>query len=135
MSLERNDVTESTATTDTSLEHAIIAAQAAYEKKALEIIVKEVRRQLAITDYFIIASGANNRQVDAICDSIEEALRIKAGVKPIGREGREELTWVLLDYGDFVVHVFQPEYRDFYRLETLLNDAPVIDLAACGIEQ
>ena len=124
-----------TSTPTTSREWAIIAAQAAYDKKASDIVVQEVRKQLLITDYFVIATGASNRQVDAICDEIEEVVRIKAGIKPIGREGREELTWVLLDYGDFVVHVFQPDYRDFYRLETLWNDAPRVDLTSCGIIQ
>ena len=115
-----------------SLEKAIIAAQAAYDKKALDIVVQEVRKQIVITDYFVIVSGSNNRQIDAITDAIEEALREKAGVKPIGREGLDERTWVLLDYGDFVVHVFQPDYRSFYRLETIWNDAPLIDLEEYG---
>jgi len=118
-----------------SREWAIIAAQAAYDKKAFDIVVQEVKKQIVITDYFVIASGSSNRQVDAICDAIEEALRDKAGIKPIGREGRDEMTWVLLDYNDFVVHVFQPAYRDFYRLETIWNDAPYLDLTGYGIEQ
>ena len=119
----------------TSREKAIIAALAAYDKKAIDIVVQEVRKQIVITDYFVIASGSNNRQVDAICEAIEEALREKAGVKPIGREGMEGQTWVLLDYGDFVVHVFQPEFRDFYRLEAIWNDAPYLDLAEHGLKQ
>jgi len=124
------NTTNISSTATTSRDWAILAAQAAYDKKAFDIVVQEVRKQLVITDYFVIATGANNRQVDAICDEIEEVVRVKAGIKPIGREGREELTWVLLDYGDFVVHVFQPEYRDFYRLETLWNDAPHVDLTS-----
>jgi len=118
-----------------SLEKAIIAAQAAYDKKALDVVVQEVRRQIVITDYFVIASGGSNRQVDAITDAIEEALREKAGVKPIGREGLDEMTWVLLDYGDLVVHIFQPDYRSFYRLEAIWNDAPLIDLEEYGVFQ
>ncbi|MCL1890965.1 MAG: ribosome silencing factor [Coriobacteriia bacterium] len=120
---------------DASREWAVLAAQAAFEKKGLDIVVQEVRKQLVITDYFVIATGANNRQVDAICDAVEEALREKAGIKPVGREGKDELTWVLLDYGDFVVHVFQPDFREFYRLETIWNDAPRLDLTEHGIEQ
>ena len=116
-----------------SREHAIRAAQAAFDKKALDIVVQEVREKIVITDYFIIATGTNNRQVDAICEAVEEALRLDFGIKPIGREGRDELTWVLLDFGDFVVHVFQPDYRDFFRLETIWNDAPLLDLTKHGI--
>ncbi|MDR2493153.1 MAG: ribosome silencing factor [Coriobacteriales bacterium] len=112
---------------------ALIAARAAGDKKGTDIIVQEIGRQIVVTDYFVIVSAANIRQVDAICESVEEALRLEAGVKPIGREGLEERSWVLLDYGDFVVHVFRPEYRDFYRLETLWNDAPIVDLVAAGV--
>jgi ribosome-associated protein len=118
-----------------SKDWALIAARAADSKKATDIIVQEVREALLITDYFVIATGANNRQVDAITDAIEEALRIEAGIKPIGREGMEEQTWILLDYGDFVVHIFQPELREFYRLESLWSDAPLVDLEEAGIEQ
>lgn len=117
----------------TPRECALIAAGVADEKKAVDIVIQEVRDLLIVTDYFVIATGANDRQVDAIAEAIEEALREKAGVKPIGREGFDDLTWVLLDYGDFVVHVFQPELREFYRLEALWNDAPRIDLAEAGI--
>lgn len=84
---------------------------------------------LVVTDYFLLATGANDRQVHSIADAIEDALR-EAGVKPIGREGERELRWVLLDYGDFVVHVFRPDEREFYRLEKLWSDAPRLDLPA-----
>ncbi|ANE22837.1 ribosome-associated protein IOJAP [Denitrobacterium detoxificans] len=114
-------------------EAALVAAKAADEKKATDIMVQEVGELSSVADYFVIATAANNRQVDAIIDAIEEDCREKIGVKPIHREGIEAGTWALLDYGDFVVHVFQPEARDFYRLETLWNDAPVIDLAEAGI--
>ena len=113
----------------TPREWAIIAAQAADEKKATDIMVQEVGELVSVTDYFVIATAANDRQVDAIVDAIEEDLRVKAQVKPIHREC-EDSTWALLDYGDIVVHVFQPEARDYYRLEALWNDAPVMDLAA-----
>jgi ribosome-associated protein len=114
---------------------ALIAARAADSKKATDIIVQEMRKVLFITDYFVIATGVNNRQVDAITEAIEEALRKEAGVKPIGREGLGDQTWVLLDYGDIVVHIFQPELREFYRLESLWSDAPFVDLTEAGIEQ
>jgi ribosome-associated protein len=118
-----------------SKQWALIAARAADDKKATDIVVQEMRKALPITDYFVIVTGANNRQVDAITEAVEEALRKEAGVKPIGREGLDEQTWVLLDYGDIVVHVFQPELREFYRLESLWSDAPFIDLAEAGITQ
>jgi ribosome-associated protein len=114
---------------------ALIAARAADSKKASDVVVQEMRKALLITDYFVIATGANNRQVDSIAEAIEEALRKEAGIKPIGREGLDEQTWILLDYGDIVVHVFQPELREFYRLESLWSDAPFVDLGQEGIEQ
>lgn len=113
----------------TSKERAIIAAQAADEKKATDIMVQEVRDLIGVTDYFVIATAANNRQVEAIIDEIEVAERKIAQVKPLHREGTQDGSWSLLDYGDFVVHVFQPETREYYRLEALWNDAPVLDLA------
>ncbi|MBS5098461.1 MAG: ribosome silencing factor [Eggerthella sp.] len=87
-----------------------------------------------VTDYFVIATGANTPQVEAILDNIEEKVRIEGGVKPISREQTNDHSWELLDYGEFVVDVFQPESRDFYRLETLWGDAPIIDIAEAGIE-
>lgn len=112
---------------------ALIAAKAADEKKATDIMVQEVGAITSMTDYFVIATAANNRQVDAIVEEIEKQLREQADVKPASREGLEEGTWALLDYGDIVVHVFQPEARDYYRLEDLWNDCPVIDLKEAGI--
>lgn len=108
---------------------AIVAAQAADSKKATDIMVQEVRELIGVTDYFVIATAANNRQVAAIIDEIEEQVRVQGGLKPLHREGTNEGIWSLLDYGFMVVHVFQPEARDFYRLEQLWNDAPIIDLA------
>lgn len=78
----------------------------------------------------MIATGATDRQVRSIAEQVEDVLREKAGVKPIGREGEREGKWVLLDFADVVVHVFQPEERDFYRLERLWSDAPRIELPA-----
>ena len=106
-----------------------IAAEAAAEKKATDVMALDVGQTIVVTDFFLIATGSNDRQVHAIADAIEDALR-EAGVKPIGSEGRAELKWVLLDYGDFVVHVFQASEREFYRLEKLWSDAPRLDLPA-----
>ena len=112
---------------------ALLAAKAADEKKATDIMVQEVGAITSMCDYFVIATAANNRQVDAIVEEIEKQLREQGGIKPASREGLEEGTWALLDYGDVVVHVFQPEARDYYRLEDLWNDCPVIDLKEAGI--
>ncbi len=109
---------------------ALIAARAADEKKATEIMAIEVADLLVVTDYFVIATGKTPIQVRAIADEVEERLREEAGLKPIGREGVSEGTWVLLDFGDLVVHVFQPQERDFYRLEKLWGDAPRVALPA-----
>lgn len=106
-----------------------LAAHAAAEKKAFDVTAVRVAELLVVTDYFLIATGANDRQVKSIADAVEDALRAE-GAKPIGREGERECTWVLLDYGDFVVHVFQPAEREFYRLEKLWSDAPRLELPA-----
>lgn len=109
---------------------ALIAAHAADDKKATDIMVQEVRDLIGVTDYFVIVTAANSRQVDAIIDEIEDKLRTEAGIKPTHSEISRDGSWSLLDYGNIVVHVFQPETREYYRLEALWNDAPVIDLAA-----
>lgn len=114
-------------TTLDSREYAIEAARAAADKKATDIVALEVRDLLVVTDYFVIATGQNDRQVKTIVDEVEERLR-KLGLKPIGREGEREGRWVLLDFGDLVVHVFMPEEREFYRLEKLWGDAPRLEL-------
>lgn len=114
-------------------ECALIAAKAADDKKATDIMVQEVGTLTSMTEYFVIATAANNRQVEAIIEEIEKAVREQAHLKPLHREGLDTGTWALLDYGSFVVHVFQPEARDYYRLEALWNDAPVIDLKEAGV--
>jgi ribosome-associated protein len=96
----------------------------------MDVVAMFVGDLLVVTDYFVVATGANDRQVSAIADEVEEQLRTKCGIKPIGREGERENTWVLLDFGDLVVHVFQPSEREFYRLEKLWSDAPRVDLPA-----
>lgn len=114
----------------TSREAALIAAKAADEKKATDIMVQDIGALIGVTDYFVIVTAQNNRQVDAIIDQIEEDLRTKAALKPFSREVSKDGSWSLLDYGPIVVHVFQPETREYYRLESLWNDAPIIDLTA-----
>ena len=101
---------------------ALIAAEAASEKKAEDIVILEVSTLIGITDFFVIASGNNERQVSTIVDEVEAKLR-QAGHKPYRREGEREQRWVLLDYMDIVVHVFHKEEREFYSLERLWQDA------------
>lgn len=109
-----------------SLDKVMIAARAADSKKATDILIQDVRELVGITDFFVIVTAQNNRQISAVLDAIEEAEIKEAGVKPFGVEGAQEGFWALQDYGDFVVHVFQPEGRDYYRLEEIWNDAPTI---------
>jgi len=109
---------------------AVLAAVAASDKKATDIMVIDVAELLVVTEFFVIATGNTDIQVRAIADEVEDRVREEAGMKPIGREGADEGKWVLLDYGDFVVHVFQPEERGFYRLEKLWGDAPRVALPA-----
>jgi len=110
-------------------EHAVkiakIAAQAAHDKKAENIALLDVSEQLVITDIFVIASAANDRQVSAIVDAVEEALTAE-DVKPVRREGEREGKWVLLDYFDIVVHIQQEQERTLYDLERLWRDCPHI---------
>ena len=113
--------------TVTSKELAMLAIEAASDKKAEDIVALDVSQLLVVTEYFVIATGRTNIQVRAIADEVEEQLREKYSEKPIGREGAGEDKWVLLDYGDLVVHVFQPAERDFYRLEKLWSDAPRLE--------
>lgn len=104
------------------------AAHAAFSKKATEVVVLDLRATHAFTDFFVICSGQNARQVKAIVDAIEEGLRKQFQQKPAHIEGYGESEWVLLDYFDFVVHVFTPATRDFYALERLWGSADRVAL-------
>jgi ribosome-associated protein len=104
-----------------------IAAAAASDKLAHDIIAYDVSEQLVITDVFLLCSAANDRQVRAIVDAIEEKLA-KAGAKPVRREGEREGRWVLLDYLDLVIHIQHAEERTYYALERLWKDCPQIPL-------
>ena len=109
-----------------SLDKVMIAARAADSKKATDILIQDVRELVGITDFFVIVTAQNNRQISAVLDAIEEAEIKEAGVKPFSVEGAQEGFWGLLESGFFVVLVFQPEGRDYYRLEEIWNDAPTI---------
>jgi ribosome-associated protein len=102
------------------------AAAAASSKKAERIVILDVSQQLVITDHFVICSGNTDRQVRTIADEVEKRLLEECSLKPYRSEGKSEGRWILLDYVDFVVHVFQAEDRDYYNLERLWADAPVV---------
>lgn len=105
------------------------AVEAAFDKKAEDPVVLDLRGISDVTDYFLICHGSSDRQVLAIVDSIEERLRSDLGRRPSHVEGRRAADWVLMDYHDFLVHVFRDDRRQFYRLESLWSDAPTIDLS------
>lgn len=122
------------AATERSLELARAAAAAAADKLATTIIGIDVSDHLALTDVFVIASAESERQVSALVDEIEDVLRdLKA--KPLRREGQRDGRWVLIDFGDIVVHVQHDEEREFYELERLWKDCPAVDLGVVGTQQ
>jgi len=105
------------------------AARAALGKKANDVVVLDLRRASDITDFFLLASGSNQKQVVAIADAVLETLRA-AGLRPSHLEGYPRQEWILMDYGDFVVHVFTPRSRAFYDLERLWGDAERLEIVA-----
>ena len=117
------------AATDSARRLAELAALAAADKLAHDVVAIDVSERLPLTDCFVIASAPNERQVQAVVDNVEEKLRDQ-DVKAVRREGRQEARWVLLDYGDVVVHVLHSDERDFYGLERLWKDCPRIELPA-----
>ncbi len=104
-------------------ERVRLALHAAGEKKAHDLVVLDLREVASFTDFFVIASGTNVRQVQAVADEVQEQLRKQLGVKPARVEGYNSAVWVLLDYGDFIFHVFEEKSRRFYDLERLWRDA------------
>ena len=113
--------------TDRARELVRVAANAADAKKAEDIVALDVTGPMPLTDAFLIASADNERNVLAIASAVEDAL-FEVGAKPLRREGRTEGRWVLLDFGDLVVHVFHQEDRQYYSLERLWKDCPVIPI-------
>ena len=103
------------------------AVKAALDKKATNVVVLDLRHTPAFTDYFVLCSGHNPRQVKAIADAVEETLRA-AKVRPAHIEGYDRAEWVLMDYFTFIVHVFSPQTREFYSLERLWGDAERIEV-------
>ncbi len=106
---------------------ALVAAQAADDKQGTDTVVLFVGDVLAITEYFVITSAGNRRQVRTIAETVEEWAKLHLGRAPLRVEGLAEEEWVLLDYGDVVVHVFADETRRFYEIERLYRDAPRLE--------
>ena len=119
----------------TPKELAIIAAKALDEKKGREISTIQVTEQTTLADYFVIATGSSNTQINALSGAVEKAMKEQAGEDPLRREGYREGTWVLLDYGCVVVHIFSEEAREFYALERLWHDGTPLDLSGVLIEE
>jgi ribosome-associated protein len=114
---------------DLVLSLARLAAQAAASKTEEPTVLLDVGDVLAITNYFIITGGRNARQVRTVAEEVEAQVAAEGGPRPLRVEGLDSLRWVLLDYGDFVVHVLLDEARDYYELERLWSDVPVIEWA------
>jgi ribosome-associated protein len=111
-------------------ERLLLALHAAADKKAHDLVVLDLREVASFTDYFVIASGTNVRQVQAVADEVQEQLRRRLGVKPARVEGYNSAEWVLLDYGDFILHVFEEKSRRFYDLERLWRDSVRVPVPA-----
>jgi ribosome-associated protein len=121
------------ATTE-AIEAALAAAAAIDDRKGLDIALLDISELLVVTDVFVIASGTSNRHVRTLGDEVEAQLKAELDRQPLRREGREYSRWLLLDYGDLVIHVFDQETRDYYELERLWADAPVIDYEPASAE-
>ena len=112
---------------DDLLDLVQLAAAVADDKKANDPVIIDVGDVFSVSDYFVVVSGSNPRQVAAIVDGIEEEVKKLGGPSPVRVEGLDQREWVLMDYGPFVVHVFHQEQRDFYQLERLWGDHPRVD--------
>jgi ribosome-associated protein len=115
---------------DTSVSRtlALVVAAAAGDKKATDIRILDLGELLGITDFFVLASASNDRQLGTVVDEIERRLKQDLGRAPLRREGTKDTGWIVLDYGEIVVHAFTEEQRAFYDLERLWSDAPTLPL-------
>ena len=109
------------------------ALAALVDRRAVDPIVLDMREITLITDYFLICSGTSNVHIRALSDGVVEAMK-EAGVRPFGVEGKEGARWVLLDFGEVIVHIFAQEEREFYALDRLWGDAPRVELQGLGAE-
>lgn len=119
---------------ESTLDAAKLCLAAALGKKALNPVLLDVAQLSGYTDYFLIISGRSTRQVSAVAEDIRRTMK-KAGIKALGSEGMREGTWVLLDFGDVVVHVFHQPVRDFFDLESLWGDAPRVECDPADLPQ
>lgn len=126
-------MTENRIDIDNVMELAKAAAGFAYEKKARDIIGLNLEGKSPVTDYFVVCSGSNKPQIQAICDNIDEKMA-ELGVNPLRIEGYKEAEWVLMDYGVLIVHIFDDESREYFNLERLWGDAPAIRFSAANGE-
>jgi ribosome-associated protein len=117
-------------TTDSKTK-SLLCLKAALEKKALDPVLLELKGRTSFTDYFLLCTGKSDRQVQAIAQGVEEALK-KKGIRPLGQEGMTDGKWILMDYEDVVVHIFLEPVRKFYDLEGLWIDAPRMDIQKGG---
>ena len=122
---ERAHLTKKRQTETPVRELTRLAVEAAQEKKALDIVVMDMRQVSGLADFFVLATGVSDIQVKAVYEAVEDRIRKAFGERPWHREGEDHRQWVLLDYVDLVVHVFNPERRAFYDLERLWSDAPM----------
>ncbi len=111
-------------------EEVKLAIVSSSEKKGFNIVALDLREVTSFAEFFVIASGANQRQVQAISDEINEQLKKQLQVRPIRIEGYNSAEWILLDYGDFIVHIFEQKAREFYDLERLWRDAKKVEIPA-----
>lgn len=110
-----------------ALQRAAVAARVAEENRGRDIVVLDLRKLTSMFDYFVLATGASRRQLHAISEEIDRALKTRMGDRRLGIEGYEESRWILLDYGDVVVHLFDDETRSYYALEDLWGQARRVD--------
>ncbi|MGI9054374.1 MAG: ribosome silencing factor [Pyrinomonadaceae bacterium] len=109
-------------------EEVKLAIESAGEKKAFDIVALDLREIASFAEFFVICTGANQRQVQAICDEIQEQLKKQLKARPVRIEGYSTADWVLMDYGDFIIHAFEKNAREFYDLERLWRDAKKVEL-------
>lgn len=122
------EITESRTPFDELDENVKLALHCAEEKKAVRTVALDLREIASFAEFFIITSGTNQRQVQAIADEIEEQLKKQLGDRPVRIEGYTTAEWILMDYGDFIVHIFEQKAREFYDLERLWRDAKKVEL-------
>ena len=122
------ELAAASATPHRSLQLALAAARTAADNRGQDIVVLDMRKNTSIFDYFVIVTGASRRQLHAISEEIDHTLEVQLKDKRIGIEGYNDSRWIVLDYGDVVIHLFDEETRQFYSLENLWADADHVDL-------